>query len=243
MNKKIMPYIIFGVPLLIGGFFLYKYLKSKKEAKGEDAPSNYDKSQDANVETKTRPDGNTSTSSSSTKYFPLKKGSRGAKVKELQQAILKYDSKLLPKFGADSDFGSETENAINTILGKTSIASQEEIDSIISKADSMKKSEETKKAVEVANTNRSNLAQKLVALAKGKGGSKDFYAIHKTSIVPYQITTDGRQIQQSSKVLNVGDRIKIDSDTTYKIDSKGNIQAYIDKDLMKSFSPYAFEVR
>jgi hypothetical protein len=29
-GNKFLPYLIFGVPLLIGGFFLYKYVKSKK---------------------------------------------------------------------------------------------------------------------------------------------------------------------------------------------------------------------
>lgn len=240
-TNKILPYIIIGIPVLIGGFFLYKYIKGNR--KGEDAPPNYDKSNDGNTEEEKTSGGKSSTKSASTKYFPLKKGSKGAKVKELQQAILKYDSTLLPKFKDDSDFGSETLSAVTKILGKTTVDSQEDIDTIIRKANEIKKNQETAKAVATANSNRSSLAQKLISLAKGRGGSVDFYALHTTQLVPFTITTDGRQIRQNTKTLVKGDRVRIDSDTTYKIDSNGNIQAYIDKDLMKSFSPYAFEVK
>jgi hypothetical protein len=45
--------------------------------------------------------------------FPLKKGSKGDKVRQLQQALIdKYGSSILPKYGADADFGSETQNAL-----------------------------------------------------------------------------------------------------------------------------------
>lgn len=40
--------------------------------------------------------------------FPLKKGSKGAKVKALQEYLIKrYGKSILPKYGADGDFGSE----------------------------------------------------------------------------------------------------------------------------------------
>ena len=45
--------------------------------------------------------------------FPLKKGSKGDRVRALQQAVIdKYGSSALPKYGADSDFGTETANAL-----------------------------------------------------------------------------------------------------------------------------------
>lgn len=41
--------------------------------------------------------------------FPLKKGSKGNNVRLLQQALInKYGKSILPKYGADGDFGSET---------------------------------------------------------------------------------------------------------------------------------------
>lgn len=48
--------------------------------------------------------------------FPLKKGSRGANVKLLQEAILaKYGKSALPKYGADGDFGTEMQTALKKV--------------------------------------------------------------------------------------------------------------------------------
>lgn len=45
--------------------------------------------------------------------FPLKKGSKGERVKELQQALIgKFGKSILPKYGDDGDFGSEMETAL-----------------------------------------------------------------------------------------------------------------------------------
>jgi len=52
-------------------------------------------------------------SSTGSSDFPLKKGSRGAKVKAFQQALIaKYGSSILPKYGADGDFGNEVAAAL-----------------------------------------------------------------------------------------------------------------------------------
>lgn len=56
--------------------------------------------------------------------FPLKKGSKGYKVQRLQFALIqKYGRSLLPKYGADGDFGSETVNALKSKGYATSISS------------------------------------------------------------------------------------------------------------------------
>jgi len=47
--------------------------------------------------------------------FPLQKGSKGNLVKKLQNALITLLGKsILPKYGADGDFGSETEAALQT---------------------------------------------------------------------------------------------------------------------------------
>lgn len=47
--------------------------------------------------------------------YPLKKGSKGALVKQLQQILIqKYGASILPKYGADGDFGSELEAALKS---------------------------------------------------------------------------------------------------------------------------------
>lgn len=54
------------------------------------------------------------TTTSATSGFPLKKGSKGALVKSLQQALIsKYGAGILPKYGADGDFGTETATALS----------------------------------------------------------------------------------------------------------------------------------
>lgn len=51
--------------------------------------------------------------SASDSDFPLKKGSKGEKVKLLQKALIaKYGKSILPKYGADGGFGSETAAAL-----------------------------------------------------------------------------------------------------------------------------------
>lgn len=57
--------------------------------------------------------GGSTTRSGSGDNFPLKKGSKGENVKQLQEALIeKYGKSILPKYGADGDFGSETLNAL-----------------------------------------------------------------------------------------------------------------------------------
>ena len=64
--------------------------------------------------------------------YPLKKGSKGPCVKQLQTALInKYGSALLPKYGADGDWGTETDNAIKAKLNKSSIADEFELIGIV----------------------------------------------------------------------------------------------------------------
>lgn len=54
--------------------------------------------------------------------FPLKKGSKGPLVKQLQQALIASKGKsILPKYGADGDFGTETVNALKKLKYSTSV--------------------------------------------------------------------------------------------------------------------------
>jgi peptidoglycan hydrolase-like protein with peptidoglycan-binding domain len=42
----------------------------------------------------------------------LSRGDYGTAVRSMQEALLRWDSKCLPKYGADGDFGAETEKAL-----------------------------------------------------------------------------------------------------------------------------------
>lgn len=54
--------------------------------------------------------------------FPLKRGSKGDKVKNLQEALIaKYGKQILPRYGADGDFGSEMAVALKKLKIPVSI--------------------------------------------------------------------------------------------------------------------------
>lgn len=108
--------IIAGVLLAGGVFFLIKYLLPKKDKTPTPPPA-------PKKEETAPPTGGTSP-------FPLKKGSKGSLVRSVQTWLLKIDRTSLPKYGADGSFGSETESALQKILGKKTIDSQADIDSL-----------------------------------------------------------------------------------------------------------------
>ena len=112
--KKYWLPIALGV---VGIFYIIRSLRKTKSVMDESG----------NVDTTSG--GGTSVPDST---FPLKKGSKGALVKNLQLAL---GVDKLPKFGADGDFGTETLNALKAATGKTQVDSQAEIDAIAKKKD------------------------------------------------------------------------------------------------------------
>ena len=57
--------------------------------------------------------------------FPIKKGSRGEVVKMIQKAlIMRYGKSILPKYGADGHFGTETQTALES-KGLPTVITQE----------------------------------------------------------------------------------------------------------------------
>ncbi len=111
------------------GYFGWKYIKARKDKKnGIDQGANNTglPSTDfpADIPVYTPPVTTPKPKSSGGSYspprtinnsggFPLKKGSKGDKVRALQLAIIsKYGKSYLPKYGVDGDFGSETVNAL-----------------------------------------------------------------------------------------------------------------------------------
>jgi hypothetical protein len=121
-------------------YFGWKYLKNKRESKKTNdidavvksmsktyetttpLVSSSPKTKIASTTTQPKTTYTSSTASSSSDDFPLKKGSKGNSVKLLQQALLaKYGKSILPKYGADGDFGSETESALKKVGYPTTI--------------------------------------------------------------------------------------------------------------------------
>ena len=92
-KNKYLPYIIFGLPILIGGFFLYKYVKSKKEETADG--------------TTEEPSTGTTTPTTPTytqkNELPIKRGNKGGYVIAIQRVLgLKQDGL----------FGSKTESSV-----------------------------------------------------------------------------------------------------------------------------------
>jgi hypothetical protein len=65
--------------------------------------------------------------------FPIKFGQRNDSVKKLQQLILNYDNRLLPKYKDDGGFGNETRDALSKIINKKQIDNQADIDALVIK--------------------------------------------------------------------------------------------------------------
>lgn len=71
--------------------------------------------------------------------FPLKKGSKNNYVKELQSALIgAYGTSILPAYGADGDWGSETDTAIKNKLGISEVKDKKQFESIIASLTAMK---------------------------------------------------------------------------------------------------------
>ncbi len=125
-KKIIIASVAVGAAGILG-YFGWQYLKKKKESK---SGADLDKelmlpNVSANYSTPVFPSSSPKPikkpSYSSTpsapiadrSAFPLKKGSKGENVRLLQEALIsKYGKSILPKYGADGDFGTETVNAL-----------------------------------------------------------------------------------------------------------------------------------
>jgi hypothetical protein len=119
--------IIAGVIAAAGIYLIYRYFQ-KKDAQSKPVTSPV--AVTPAVRTISTPTTISTTSSLSSSIYPLKKGSKGKSVVNLQNLILKIDKNLLPKFGADGDFGSETEAAVQKLLNKKSVDNQKDFDAI-----------------------------------------------------------------------------------------------------------------
>lgn len=130
-KKIIMASLAIGAAGIMG-YFGWQYLKKKKDARNANELDEILKttsisrsdSVSSEIPAYAPPRTSNTIKSSSTSYsipksapdksgFPLKKGSKGNNVKLLQEALMvKYGGSVLPKYGADGDFGSETANAL-----------------------------------------------------------------------------------------------------------------------------------
>lgn len=110
-NKKKIILIGLGVVATgVAGYFGYEWWQKRKASQDDAGDSSGDglpPAPDKKVFQTGTPTSPSSTSGGD--GFPLKKGSKGSKVKSLQKAMIaKFGKSILPKYGADGDFGNET---------------------------------------------------------------------------------------------------------------------------------------
>ena len=106
MNKSTIIWIVGGIGTAVGGYFLYKRITRPTETFGE-------------VETSNNGGGSSSSSSSSSSNndgLPLKRGSKGVKVMQLQRFLVSQGYNIggfgILMDGVDGDFGRMTEKAV-----------------------------------------------------------------------------------------------------------------------------------
>ncbi len=107
---KIVAITLLGVGAAGFGFWKWKEIQKQKQ----NLPPGEDSNFPGTNESYSLPKTNHSNSKGNDE-FPLKQGSKGIRVKALQEALIsKYGKSILPKYGADGDFGKEMVNDLKT---------------------------------------------------------------------------------------------------------------------------------
>jgi peptidoglycan hydrolase-like protein with peptidoglycan-binding domain len=110
-QKKILPYLLFGIPLLVGGYFI---LRSFKKPKDTTTPPKEGGNEGGGTQGGGTQGGGSTTPSSDPNKLPFKKGSKGMYVSTLQSKLsdLGYKDSKGNKLSPDGDFGSKTEFSV-----------------------------------------------------------------------------------------------------------------------------------
>jgi hypothetical protein len=129
LNKKLIWY---SLPVLLGGFLIYKQLTKGKQKGQDDVPPPPPPAPNL-----PSTGGGRNTSSPAATY-PLKKGSKNSTVGSLQSILntaLTCKGKAL--LVVDNSFGAKTETALFELTGKKSIASESDFNDVKSKLASL----------------------------------------------------------------------------------------------------------
>ena len=150
----------------------------------------------------TNPDTNTTTPTVQ-KEFPLQRGSKGAKVKELQEALKLLDPSIVP----DGDWGGLTDAAVRKHLGKGVVVGQEDINKLLTQSATIKKDAESLKIVSDVNSERKALAEKLKK-AYDSNKKINLFAAYNTQVSSgnFEVGT-GREINKNISVVKKDGKI------------------------------------
>ncbi|TRU49814.1 MAG: hypothetical protein EWV91_07015 [Microcystis aeruginosa Ma_QC_Ca_00000000_S207] len=111
-SKKKTILIGMGLALTtVLGYFGWQYWK-KRKIQQKDTPIMEEPARPVSISKQKTPPASVRRNDT----FPLKRGSKGEKVKALQQAIIAaHGAGILPKYGADGDFGKELEDGLKKL--------------------------------------------------------------------------------------------------------------------------------
>lgn len=168
------------------------------------------------------------------KEFPMQRGSKGAKVTELQEALKLLDPLIVP----DGDWGGKTDAAVRKHLGKGMVVGQEDINKLLSKSAALKKDADSAKIVLDVNGERKALAEKLKK-AYDSNKKINLFAAHDTQAQRgnFEVGT-GREINKNTFVVNKDKRI-LGLDQMVRLDINGGFLRAITKNGFVQVSPFA----
>ena len=176
MNKKYMKLAALAA-IAIGGYLVIKNLLGKSAS--STAVSN----------TPTLPTQITS------QDFPIKKGSKGDKVKEIQQILVGISASALPRYGVDGDFGIETEAALFKYLNKKSIDNQDDIVTL----KGLKDAAEGQNLQNSVNSTRIAIGNQVIQDLKSSG--KSLYAKDIVDVITGGLDFSGKETNPTSKTV------------------------------------------
>ena len=252
MNKG-LKWALISLPILIGGFIVYRTLRPKapKPPKPSDTPI---PTGGGGGGTPSGGGGGYTPPPSPKPDFPIGLGSKGAKVKELQQAIVDDgQANIVSLLGAnptDGKFGTGTEKAVKALLGKTKIDSQADIDNIKKLKAQRIANQTAAQAATQGDANRKFYGN-LIVNGLCKSG-KELYSVNSAGkIFGYKFdSTKTRQIESKSWTYGKGERAKpwnycsnIKSQT---LDGSGFVEIWTvegGNNWKYRFTPYDFEVK
>jgi hypothetical protein len=125
--------------------------------------------------------------------FPIKKGSKGDKVKEIQQILVGIDANALPKYGVDGDFGSETELALFKYLNKKSVDKQDDILTL----NGLKDAAQGQNLQNSVNSTRIAIGNQIIQDWKSSG--KSLYAKDLVDVITGGLTFSGQETNPTNK--------------------------------------------
>jgi hypothetical protein len=117
---KLQTAALVGIPVIIGGYLIYKQLRKPK-------PNGL-----SDVIPPPSPSNNNNNNQTPASNFPLKKGSKNESVGTLQ-GLLNTSNLVNPKLVVDNSFGSKTETALLAAYGKNQIDDQTDLDNLRTK--------------------------------------------------------------------------------------------------------------